>query len=473
MKSLTIGLNIIIIVFGLWLFSGCASLTREEVDTFTITEIDTTFTNFVKNSPSNGDNGVVFPSSREILVERNLTQRDSTFTRYYPDFIRLGFFEAIGTIGGDSDYGIGTGLFGIFPMSNLSNSYRGEKDKIFTGGIYRIGISETRLRWFRDAPNWTIGTNFLEFILPDSRGENMLIGLLPIYVRKRFYLREEIPYIAITPAMGFAIAPSQYINMSVSADIGSVGGLNFRAYLGMAAGFNSEEAPQIKNNDFTNTATSVVYPYAGLGISFLDFLNIVPETLVEWKDCQHSSWQLGLFEFGLYYSNAENSLFKDTVAGKALKGIDFEVAKTNLVLPFWNNRFYAGTSLFHFMGMGVNSWALSMLPLRFGYWHTLADDELTITPYLELGTYPSNYINLATELNLRISEHLNFGFKGGYISGSSDEFLGGEFVRRFGYTSTFSNFYFGFNFRFANKIFFEPDLRYNREDLPKQPKEYK
>lgn len=472
MKAYYIATKLLFIVCCIWFVSGCASVTREETDTFTITEIDTTFTNFVKNSPSNKDNGVVFPSSREILVERNITQRDSTFTRYYPDFIRLGFFEAIGTIGGDPKHGIGTGLFGIFPMSNLSSRYRGEEGKIFTGGIYRIGISETRLRWFRDAPNWTIGTHAIEFILPDSRSENMLIGMLPVYVRKRFYLSEEIPYIAITPAFGFAFAPSQYVNLSLSADIGSIGGLNMRAYAGVAAGFNSEQAPQIQNNDFTNSATSVVYPYAGLGISFLDFLNLVPETLVEWKDYQHSSWQIGLFEFGLYYSNAENSLFKDTIAAKALKGIDFEVAKTNVAIPFLNNRFYVGASLIHFMGLGSNSWALSMLPLKLGYWHTLIDDELTITPYLEVGYYPSKYINASAEINLRISRLLNFGIKTGYISGNSDEFLGGDLIDRFGITSAFTNFYIGFKLGFINKIFFEPEIRYNRKYLPKQPKNY-
>lgn len=460
-------------IFILILFWGCASVTREETDLFTITEIDTTYTNFVKNSPNNKDNGVVFPSSREILIERNITQRDSSYTRYYPDFIRLGFFESIGTIGGDPDYGIGTGLFGIFPMSNISAKYRGESGKVFTGGIYRLGISETRLRWFRDAPNWTIGTHALEFIIPDSRGEKILVGALPIYVRKRFYLSENIPYLSITPAFGFALVPSQYINTSISADLGSIGGLNLRAYVGFAAGFNSEETPQIKNNDFTDKATSVVFPYAGLGISFLDFLNLVPETLVEWKYYQHSSWQLGLFELGLYYSNAENSIFLDTTTGKTLKGLSLEIAKTNLALPFWNNRFYAGTSLVHFLGLGMKSWAMAVLPLRIGYWHTLVDDELTLTPYLEFGAYPSNYINAALEINLRISQVINVGLKTGYISGNSDEFIGGDIVNKYGVTSAFSNYYLGVNLRLINKIFFEDEIRYNRKGLPKQPKQYK
>jgi hypothetical protein len=135
------------------LLMSCTSLTREEKDVFTITERDTTYTNFVKNSPNNQDNGVVFPSSREILVERNSSQRDSSFSRFYPDFIRFGLFESIGTVGGDSKYAIGTGLFGIFPINEIRSYYRGDDSKVFSGGIYRVGIGEWRLRWFRDSPN--------------------------------------------------------------------------------------------------------------------------------------------------------------------------------------------------------------------------------------------------------------------------------------------------------------------------------
>lgn len=457
-----------IIVF----FTSCASITREEKDEFTITDIDTTFQSYVKNSPNNQDRGVVFPSSREILVERSVTQRDSSFTRFYPDFIRLGLFESIGTIGGDPDYGIGTGLFGIFPMGNISSSFRGEKDKIFAGGIYRIGISEVRLRWFRDAKNWTIGTHAAEFIIPDARAENMLISVLPIYVRKRFFLREEIPYIAFTPSFGIGPAPSQYINLSGSLDIGSIGGLNLRAYLGLAVGINTSESPQIKQNDYTDETQAIAYPYAGLGISFLDFLNLVPETMVEWKDHEHSAWQIGLLEFGLHYTDANKSVFADTIAQKVFKGFDLEIAKTNLALPFGNNRFYAGVSLLHFMGLGMNSWGLAILPLRFGYWHTLVDDELTITPFVELGMYPTKYLNVSGEINLVLSENLNLGIRTGYITGSSDDISGGSFVENFGRSTSFSNFYFGLGIRLQNRIFFPHHLRYNRPELPLEPKKY-
>jgi hypothetical protein len=454
------------------LLFGCAALTREEKDVFTITERDTTYTNFVKNSPNNKDNGVVFPSSREILVERNSYQRDSSYSRFYPDFIRFGLFESVGTMGGGSDNAIGTGLFGIFPINEMRTSYRGDDNKVFSGGIYRLGIGEWRLRWFRDSPNWTIGSSFVEALLPNAEAENFLISLYPIYLRKRFYLREEIPYIAVTPAFGVGYFPSQYINLSTSLDVGSLGGLNVRAYLGIAFGYNGENSPSIKNNDYTNDAQTVTFPYAGLGISFLDFLNLVPETLVEWKDHQHSSWEIGFVDFSLLNTNAKTTIFRDTSAGEILKGFDLQMLKTNIAIPFLNNRFYAGASLFHLAVFGKREWALGILPIRFGYWHTIIDDELTATPFTEFCFYPSKYINIGGEVNLRVFESINFGVKLGYMSGNSEEVINSEILNNLGISSAFSNYYLGFTVR-LDRIFFEPELRYNRPELPKEPKVYK
>lgn len=468
-------IKILIKIFGISLLSlylvSCGALTREERDVFTITDCDTTFKNFVKNSPNNKDNGVVFPSSREILVERNTTQRDSEFIRYYPDFIRYGFFESIGTFGGDPAYKIGTGLFGLFPINEMQSSYKGDPDKLFPGGIYRLGIGEWRLRWFRDAPNWTIGTSIFEAILPDARSERYLISLYPIYVRKRFFLREEIPYIAVTPALGFGLYPSQYMNSSVSLDIGSLGGLNLRAYLGLALGYNSATSFLVKSKSDAPVAQTVSYPYAGLGISFLDFLNLVPETLVEWKDHQHSSWEVGVADFSLLTSNAEKTIFRDTSSTNFIKGFDLQFAKANIAIPFLNNRFYAGTSLFRLAVLGRREWALGILPIRFGYWHTLIEDELTASPYVEFCFYPSKYINLGGEVNLRIFETISLGGKIGYISGNSEQVLNSEILNTFGVASTFNNFYFGFTIK-LDRIFFEKELRYNRPELPKSPKVY-
>jgi hypothetical protein len=470
-KKYIIGISLIISLLAF--FVGCGSITREEKDTFTITEIDTTFTNFVKNSPANKDNGTVFPSSKEVLVERNLTQRDSEYTRYYPDFIRLGFFESIGIVTGNTDNGIGTGLFGLFPMDNISQSFRGKSGKTFVGGIYRLGIGEWRLRWFRDAPNWTYGISLFEALIPDAKAEDILTAIYPFYIRKRFYLKETIPYVAVTPSLGIGLLPSQYLNLSVSLDGGSIGGFNVRAYLGFAVGYNSKTTPQIKNNDYIHSDKTISFPYAGLGISFLDFLNIVPETLVEWKDYQHSSWELGLIEMSLLTTNSKKSIFGDTTNTSALSGFDLQIAKTNIAIPVLDNRFYVGTSLIRFLGLGRNTWVMAVMPIRFGYWHTLVEDELTTTPFLEFGYYPSYYMNIGGEVNLRISDNVNIGLKGGYINGDSGNILGGSLVNNFGIANTFSNLYFGVSLRLIDDIFFENQLRYNRRDLPKEPKIYK
>ena len=285
-----IKIRLFILGFAISLIVSCSSLTRVETDKYTITEIDTTRTYHVQNAPGNRDNGVIFPSSRVMTEERDLTQRDSTVERQYPNFIRAGLFESVGIFGGSSDYGLGTGLFGVMPdFGKLSNAYRGESGYLQTGGIYRLGIFEWRLRWFDDSPSWTYGTNVMEFLLPDGRGEKMLFSVLPFYVRKRIFLREEIPYITITPAAGIGLFPSQYLNLSTSLDIGSIGGLNLRTYIGLAVGYNGPNTPQIKNNDFSNEGQSSVFPYFGIGMSVLDFLNVDKDMEIEWKNHPHSS----------------------------------------------------------------------------------------------------------------------------------------------------------------------------------------
>ncbi|HRT67345.1 MAG TPA: hypothetical protein P5216_01245 [Bacteroidota bacterium] len=455
-------------LYLLFFLTGCGSITREEKDIYTITERDTTYQHFVRNSPVNQNQGTVFPSSREILSERNIVQRDSTIIRTYPNFIRLGLFETIGTIGGDFNHGIGTGLFGVFINKNASVYYRGNSGHVFNGGIYRFGISEWRLRWFQDAKNWTIGTSIFEAILPDARSEKYLMSTMPIYLRKRFFLREEIPYIAFTPAVGIGLLPSQYFNLSGSLDIGSIGGLNVRAYLGYAFGYNGKWVPQVANNDYTHKEQTVYFPYFGIGMSMLDFLNRVPETYIEWKDHEHSSWQIGLLNFSLLTSNASKSIF--TGSSKTFfKGIDFEFARTNVAIPILNNSFYVGSSLLTMKYLSDAEWTISALPLRVGYWTTLLKDELSATPYIEVGYYPYYYFNIAGEVNLRISELINFGLKGGFIRGEAET---SEIFSSNTHKFLFSKFYLGITFRILDRIFSSKELRYNRPDLPKQPKQY-
>ncbi|MCL5992301.1 MAG: hypothetical protein M1419_09415, partial [Bacteroidetes bacterium] len=184
-------------------FWGCISYSRTETDIYTISELDTTTQYLDKNAPGNRDNGIIYSSSRTVESHREMIQRDSTVTREYPNFIRLGLFESIGLIGSGSDFAAGMGMFGIFPdFDNFKTTYRGGTGKVFSGGLYRFGVGEWRLRWFRDSKDWTYGTSGLEIIMPDARTEYALVGIAPLYLRKRWFLREEIPYIAITGHIG-------------------------------------------------------------------------------------------------------------------------------------------------------------------------------------------------------------------------------------------------------------------------------
>lgn len=450
---------------------GCASsgwmetlsLTRTEEDAFTITTKDSTITDAVRNEPGERDNGVIYPSSRTLTVNSFTTQRDSIVERYYPNFIRFAVFESVGLIGtSSSEKGIGSGMFGImgFFDPDFASITKGKPRSVtFTGGIYRVLTYETRLRWFRDAKDWTIGFSAFEALVPEVANESTLGSFLPLYLRKRYYLREQIPYIAVTPAIGFGLFPSQYVNASVSLDVGSMGGLNFRLYGGYAAGTNS------KGNMFNNTndRTSPSFPYVGLGVSVLDFLNRVPELYTEWKDHEHSAWDIGLLQFTLLNSG-EPSVFSTKNPTSLLRGYMLRVAPTSLALPILDNKLYIGTSLFSVLVLGESKFGLGVLPIRIGYWHTLLDDELSLEPFIEYDYYPSSFANIGARLNLKVSNIVNVSANVGYVNGNSigSGLLPPDILGDLGTANSLNGAYFGLGLSIDDRIFFPKEIRYNR-----------
>jgi len=452
-----------LILLGALAVSGCVNFTtRVEKDIYTITMKDTTNLYEQKNAPGNRDNGIVFPSSRTVTSDRLLIQKDSIVERKYPDFIRLGAFESIGIIGGNSDSAMNTGLFGLFPdFANIKTTYRGESS-VVSGGIYRFLIGEWRLRWFRDAKNWTLGTSAYEEIIPDAAYERHLGSMLPVYIRKRWYLSETIPYLSITGAFGVGWYPSQYANTSVSLDFGSIGGLNLRAYGGFAAGYNAEGNYFVRNSPNPNESQTVILPYFGLGMSFLDFHNLVDETYVEWKDQEHSAWNVGLAQFSLLYSNADTAMGSDGSSSSFIKGMMLRLLNASVALPLGNNQFYAGASLANLIVMGQNHWGMAMLPIRLGYWQTLLDDELSTEPFIEFGAYPTTYFHIGNRFNLKFSEFLNFGVVLGYVSGQTDGTFGTDLLDEFGSPGKLSQFYLGVSLGLGDRIFFPSELRYHK-----------
>jgi hypothetical protein len=400
---------------------------------------------------------------------------DSIVEREYPDFIRLGLFEGVGLFGGDGNHALGAGLFGVHPeLGNLTDGFRGNSDALVPGGLYRIGIMEYRLRWFRDAKNWTVGTSLYEAIIPDARGENMLTSVFPIYFRKRYYLDETIPYVAVTPAVGIGLYPSIYINASVSFDIGSIGGLNMRAYLGYAYGVNLEYTPQIKNNDFADKTSNVSAAYAGLGVSVLDFLNLPKETEREWKYYEHSSWEIGFASIKLLKSNSEYSLFTDHSINPdfaafqqektepAISGMIIKLANAKVALPVLDYKLYAGTSLFNLVALGQNAFGTGILPLRVGYWQTLIADDLIFEPFLEFNYLPTQMIHLGGELKLKIAKEFNIDLAFGYVNGNNSSNAGSFYSKDWGAQGNFSGYYIGVGLNVLDRIFYSEELRYNK-----------
>ena len=445
--------TILIAITSLLLF-GCSSLTnmggidemitRTEKDIYTRTLRDTAIIDAVRNAPGQRDNGIVYPTSRIVEMRRDVMQVDSSTTRDYPNFIRIGLLETIGIVGGGSmQNSLNGGLFGVFGYFNrdYDNKRAPSTSNIFSGAIYRIGIMEKRLRWFNDDPDWTLGTHYYEKIIGDNRSNNTLTGIAPIYIRKRFFIKETIPYVAITPAIGFSLFPDPYVNISVSGDLGSIGGMNLRTYIGVAI-------PFIAKN---------YIPYAGIGTSFLDFLNRVPETEKEWKYHDHSGWQIGLASVMGVFSNAEKPFF-DPNTNTPFKGIIARLAPASMFIPLGNNKFTLGTSLFNLLLFGNKEGGIGILPVRIGYWQNVISNDAVLEPFLEYNYYPTNMVHMGAKLTFRISKQINAFLQAGYSSGSHIAQLNDTFKT----LGDFDIYYIGLGIGLYDRIFYMDEMRYGK-----------
>lgn len=478
-------LSLIIIAF---ILSSCGTYTRTEEDVYSRVRKDTTYVSYVHNSNENKDDGVITPSKKTLVHERNLVLEDSVITREYPDYIRIGFLEAAGIFGGNSDFAINSGIFGLHPnpFSLLEETNRGSKGFV-PGGLYRMFFMENRLRWFRDAPNWAYGFTAFELLAPDARLENSLMGLGVFNVKWRYYFDEEIPNQSLS--LGFRVAawPSMYGGIEAQYELGSIGGLNARAYLGYAMGSNSQGGILDQLNEWSNTASSPSVFYTGIGVSLLDFKNTVKETYIETKYTPHSAWNIGLVQFGVLMSNNEGSfLFADgqevgtgeLIPGNSpLSGFLLRVVNTNLAIPLLNNKFYAGTSLLNMLILSADAGGIGILPIRVGYYQNLISDNLILEPFIEYNYLPSSFLHLGFKLNLTFDQYaddtdpefgiqsstFNLALIGGYANGN---FFGNidlnDDLSLFSDFGDFSGLYLGISVGIQDRIFYPHELRYNK-----------
>ena len=77
-------------VAAAFLLAGCYTASRIERELYTITLRDTTMRQNVNNVPGERDNGTIYPTSRQVEIERGYVQKDSTVERFYPAYLRYG-----------------------------------------------------------------------------------------------------------------------------------------------------------------------------------------------------------------------------------------------------------------------------------------------------------------------------------------------------------------------------------------------
>ena len=444
--------------------TACGSLTRTERDVHTITEIDTLVVEQVTNQPHERDNGIIYPSSRTVSIERNMLQYDSVVTREYPGFIRFAVWESTGLIGtqltGNSTQ---TGLFGLFVDVDellFGDKLPEEGNKLFAGYQYKIGIAEWKLNFLKDDPNWTYGLTAWERFAPDNDANNYLTGVGVMSIRKRFYFRNQIPYVAVTPGFHMAFAPSTYAHLNVAAEIGSLSGVNLRVTAGYVYGQTSL---------YSGTSRGVSFPYLGVGVGLLDFLNQEDELEVEWKDHEHSGWEIGLLDFAFVGSDADSSFFsrkeQSTEKQSPIKGFTAHALNSKIALPFFDHRFYLGTSAASLIIAGTQQFALACLPIRAGYYYQPGDGQFTVEPFAEVAFAPSSYTQIGVRAALPFSGELGLTIVAAYMSGNPGSTALYDLAGVPASTGDFSVFYAGIGLSVFDKIFGRGDLRYGR-NLP-------
>ncbi len=415
------GLVIILFMIVLFsLFTGCGSyqgwvMTRTEVDTFHKTYVEEQS----RREPLGTDYGVLKPSRKQSVVDRVITEYDSICNRHYPAFSRLGLFEVAGLIASVSspdDDKIGNGLLGVYNTFGPASTRR---DAIFNGYFFRFGIYEKRLSFI--GKDWTIGTSFMEGIFGDTREGQQLLGLFPIYVKKKFFLREDPPLASIQPFLGLSmLAPYRYLNVGVTAQLGSYGGANLFAHLGFAYGGPSSQ-------QVSDVTTPRSIPYFGLGLSMFDFTNTEKDMDTQWRFHESQVKRVALAHLTLLQSSvgANGIVFpgdngEEVVISRDFDGFIIQLGTVAFPAEFVMKNFTVGTTLLNIMYLGSMNGGIGILPLRATYqWWIFK--KLLIEPFVEFNYYPSNVGHIGARLNFGDFVGMNLGVQVGGMYGNSGE----------------------------------------------------
>ena len=434
------------------LLSGCGT-TRTETDYYTITDREQLARDTTVVAPGSAqDHGVLFPTARTTETRRETLSHDSTHERTYPDFMRAGGLEFAGLLSSSGTNGIGLGLFGLYHLFDLDQivtnghssfyspgTQQAASNSLFKAELIRVAPLEYRLRWLGDAHDWTLGWNLVELLDRDElSGDRFTSVGLNAYLRHRTWIRDQAPYVFAAPYVGLSLWPSAYLNAGGELTVGSLAGMNLRAYLGAAAGYAS----------VTDRTHILAFPYAGLGVSVLDFVNREQETEREWKDYAHHGINVDILDVTLIKAGQSYlSIFDTTMSGLPFQGVMVRLATTEIPLPVLNGHVWAGTSLFNYQMLGFFEQGFGILPLRLGYRHYLFAEDLMIEPFVEYDYYPSSFYNVGVRAKLDTYTGYNLGLVAGYTAGTPMSFTPQAFNTGAVQSATrFSTAYLGLSF---------------------------
>ncbi len=426
MRGISVAAPLAAVAFALALaLAGCSFsqwINRTETDTFTITDRDTTVIETVRNVPGETpDTSRVETSSRKIRDYSHTNSFDSVAKRDYPNFLRLGLLE-VASLYSAGRGNSASGMFGAYAAGDDDQS----RSILWRSELVRVAPIEVRLRWFDDAPNWTLGWSAFEHWAMDDSISHSFVSIAGCnyYVRRRFYLRDQIPYVIFNPYLGVSAFPSAYVNLGGELHVGSLGGLNLRAYAGLISGFL-----------WLDPSWGGTYPYFGIGVSALDFTNRFEETEREWKYYTRSTIDACVLDVASNYSSWSQARF----------------ASVQFPLPIGNYHLWVGTSLVDYMSFFTRtsggsmtdlSEGLGVLPISVGYRQYLGSDAFMIEPFVEGSYYPSGFFNLGARLKIVASEGFSIGGLVGFASGSPGNFKPQE--------PSFSGVYWGLSLSLAD-----------------------
>jgi len=365
------------------------------------------------------DYGVLRPSAQRVVVHNTVIEYDSTCTKHYPAFARLGLFEVAGFVSGGSitdDEKIGNGLLGVMntfgPRSTRENA-------IQNGYLFRAGIWEGRFPLL--GKDWTIGTSIAEGFFSGRKDGQQLIGAFPLYVKKRISVFGNHPPLVVQPFVGVSwLIPYRYIHAGVTAQFGSYSGANLFANAGLAIGGRAN--PDISEHDNIRTI-----PYLGLGFSLFDFTYSEREMETEWRYQQAPTRRLGLFHLTLLTSNADGGgIFvgedegHDVVRISDFDGFILQFGSVAFPLDGVLKNLTIGSSVFNVMYLGRFEGGIGVLPVRLTWLYRFFT-KLFFEPFMEVNYYPSQIFHLGARVNLGEFAGQNLGVQAGWVHGNSGD----------------------------------------------------